>query len=91
MASIYDQKNRSGNTYRVLWRQDGRQRSLSLENLPAAEYFKTLLEDHDTDPALRIVELDEIDRHFPTVTEGLYTHIDNLTGVQPATLARHCT
>jgi hypothetical protein len=30
----------------VLWRQDGRQRSLTFENLPAAERFKTLLEDH---------------------------------------------
>jgi integrase len=28
----------------VLWRHDGRQRSLTFENLPAAERFKTLLE-----------------------------------------------
>ena len=91
MASIHAQKNRSGNTYRVLWRQDGRQRSLSFENLPAAERFKTLLEDHGPDEALRIIELHEIGRHVPTVTEWLRTHIDNLTGVQPATLTRYRT
>jgi integrase len=91
VASIHAQKNRAGNTYRVLWRQDGRQRSLTFENLPAAERFKTLLDDHGPDEALRIIELDEIGRHVPTVTEWLTTHIDNLTGVQPATLARYRT
>jgi integrase len=73
----------------VLWRQDGRQRSLTFENLPAAERFKTLLEDHGPDEALRVIELDEIGRHVPSVTEWLRTHIDNLTGVQPATVARY--
>jgi len=91
VASIHAQKNRAGNTYRVLWRQEGRQRSLTFENLPAAERFKALLEDHGPDEALRIIELDEIGRHVPTVTEWLHTHIDNLTGIQPATLARYRT
>ena len=91
VASIHPQKNRTGNTYRVLWRQDGRQRSLTFENLPAAERFKTLLDDHGPDEALRIIELDEIGRHVPTVTEWLHSHIDNLTGVQPATIARYRT
>jgi hypothetical protein len=91
VASIHAQKNRGRNTYRVLWRHDGRQRSLTFENLPAAERFKTLLADHDPHEALRIVELDEIGHHVPTVTAWLHTHIDNLTGVQPATLARYRT
>lgn len=89
VASIHAQKNRAGNAYRVLWRQDGRQRSLTFENLPAAERFKTLLEDHGPDEALRVIELDEIGRHIPSVTDWLRTHIDNLTGVQPATVARY--
>jgi integrase len=46
VASIHAQKNRTGNTYWALWRADGRQRSLTFENLPSAERFKTLLEDH---------------------------------------------
>ena len=91
MASIHAHKNRAGNAYRVLWRADGRQRSLTFENLPAPERFKTLLEDHGPGQALRVIELDEIGRHVPTVTEWLPTHIDNLTGVQPATLARYRT
>jgi len=43
----------------------------SLENLPSAERFKTLLEDHRPDKALRIIEVDEVGRHVPTVTEWL--------------------
>jgi hypothetical protein len=77
VASIHAEKNRTGNTYRVLWREDGRQRSLTFENLPAAGRFKTLLEDRGPDEALRIIELDEIGRHVPNVTEWLYAHIDN--------------
>jgi integrase len=61
------------NAYRVLWRQDGRQRSLTFENLPAAERFKSPLEDDGPDEALRTIELDEIGRHVPTVTEWLST------------------
>jgi integrase len=75
----------------VLWRSDGRQRSLTVENLPSAERFKTLLEDHGPDEALRVIELVEIGRHVPTVTEWPYTHVENLTGVQPAILARYRT
>jgi integrase len=91
VASIHAQKNRAGNAYRVLWRQDGRQRSLTFENLPSAERFKTLLEDHGPEEALRVIELDEIGRHVPSVTEWLRIHIDNLTGVQPATISRYRT
>jgi integrase len=49
------------------------------------------LEDHGPDEALRILELDEIARRVPTVSEWLHNHINNLTGVQPATLARYRT
>lgn len=91
VASIHAQKNSRGNTYRVLWRATGRQQSLTFENLPSAERFKSLLEDHGPEEALRVIELDEIGKHVPTVTEWLYTHIDNLTGVQPATVNRYRT
>jgi hypothetical protein len=36
VASIHAQKTTRGNTYRVLWRADGWQRSLTFENLPSA-------------------------------------------------------
>ncbi|MDT5078217.1 MAG: hypothetical protein QOJ80_2854 [Mycobacterium sp.] len=71
MASNQAQKTNRGNTYRVLWRADGRQRSLAFENLPSAERLKTLLEDNGPDEALRVIGLDEIGQHVPTVTEWL--------------------
>ena len=40
---------------------------------PAAERFKSPLEDDGPDEALRTIELDEIGRHVPTVTEWLST------------------
>jgi hypothetical protein len=61
VASIHAQKNRTGHT-RVFRRHDGRRRSLTFEKLPAAERFKTLLEDHGPDDALRVIEFDEIGR-----------------------------
>ena len=75
----------------MLSRADGRQRSLTFENLPSAERFKTLLEDHGFHEALRVIELDEIGKHVPTIIEWLTTHIDNLTGVQPGTVNRYRT
>lgn len=56
VASIHAHWTTRGNTHRVLWRADGRQRSLIFENLPSAERFKTLLEDHGPDEALRVID-----------------------------------
>ena len=66
MASVHSQTNRYGRTYRVLWREDGRQRSLTFADLPSAERFKTLVEDHGPVEALRVIELQESGRHVPT-------------------------
>lgn len=91
VASIHALTSSRGNTYRELCRAKGRQQSLSFTSLPSAEPFKTLLEDHGPEEALRVIELDEIGTHVPTVAEWLYTHIDNLTGVQPAIANRYRT
>jgi hypothetical protein len=64
----------------VLWCA-GRQQPRTFENLPAAERFKALLDDRGPGGGLRIIELDEVRRHIPTVTEWLTIHIDNLTGI----------
>ena len=56
---------------------------VDVRNLPAAELFKVLSEDHGPDEAMRTIQLDEIGRHVPTVTAWLHTYIDNLTGLQP--------
>lgn len=89
MASIHRQDNRNGATFRVLWRDDGKQRSLSFADLVSAERFKMLLDAHGTEEALRVIELEEVGRQVKTVKEWLEEHIDSLTGVQPATLARY--
>ena len=91
VASVHAQKNLSGRTYRVLWREDGRQRSLTFADLVSAERFKTLVEDHGPGEALNVIELEESGRHVPTVAQWLTEHIDSLTGVQPATVARYRT
>jgi len=73
-----------------LERQRGGQRSFTFEKLPSAERLKTLLQDHGA--AKRCASSSEQDRWpVPTVTEWLYTHIDNLTGVQPATNQQYRT
>jgi hypothetical protein len=57
----------------VLWRHAGHQRSLTFENLPAAERFKSLLEDHGSNEALRIIEVDEASR--PDAGHGCRTKL----------------
>lgn len=89
MASIHKQVNSTGRTYRVRWRDNGVQQSVQFENLPAAERFKNLLEDHGPEEALKVVELEEAGQSVITVSEFLTAHIDSLTGVQPATLDRY--
>jgi integrase len=89
MASVHVQKNRTGNTYRVSWRHDGRQRTLTFADPVRAQWFKTLQETHGTDAALQVLETEEIGYGMPAVAEWLNTYIDGLTGVQPATVNRY--
>ncbi|MCW2653523.1 MAG: site-specific recombinase XerD [Mycobacterium sp.] len=88
---MHAQQNRSGRTYRVLWRDDGRQRSLTFADLASAERFKTLVEDHGPAKALRVIQLEEPGRPVPTVVGWLDTYIGSLTGVRPATTDRYRT
>ncbi|TDH57517.1 site-specific integrase [Mycobacterium eburneum] len=89
MSSIHPQHNRNGTTYRVLWRQDGRQRSLSFADEPSAEKFKRNLDEHGPDEAMRIVEVEESGRHVRTLVEWLKEHCDHLTGVEKGTVTRY--
>lgn len=59
MASIHIQDNKTGTTYRVRWRDDGRLCSLSFADLFSAENFKHLVEEHGTQGALRVLEFEE--------------------------------
>lgn len=91
MASIHEQGNSWGRTWRVKWRDDGRQQSLSFEDEAGAKRFKNNIEVHGPEEAKRILELEELEHSVPTVKEFLLEHIDSLTGVQPATLDRYRT
>jgi hypothetical protein len=78
-------ENRTQDTQRARRHHDGRKRSMVFENLLAAERFSTLLGDRGPE-ARRMMGLDELGHHVPTVTNGCITPIDNLAGVQPAGL-----
>lgn len=89
MASIHKQTNSQGTTWRVKWRQDGKQSSLSFEDEGFAARFKRNLEQHGPEEALRVLEIEEREQAVPTVAEFFATYIDSLTGVQPATCNRY--
>jgi len=90
MASVHPQKNKTGTTWRVLWRQDGKQQSMSgFIDKPSAERFKTNVDIHGPDEAKRILAAEEAGARVHTVREWLTEHVDSLSGVQPATINRY--
>jgi integrase len=89
VASVHEQRNSWGRTWRVKWRHDGKQESLSFETEDGAQRFKTNIDMYGPAEALRILEVEDKDHHGVTVTEYLNTYIDSLTGVQPATVSRY--
>lgn len=86
---MHPQDNSWGRTWRVKWREDGRQASLSFETEDGAQRFKANIDQYGPGEALRILELEETERRVPTVEEFLESYIDSLTGVQTATLNRY--
>lgn len=89
MASIHHQDNRAGRTWRVRWRHDGRQESLSFIDETGAKRFKSNVETHGHEQAMRILEIEDASHRVPTLTEFLTGHVNELTGVQPATIDRY--
>lgn len=89
VASIHEQSNSFSRTWRVKWRQDGKQVSLSFESETGALRFKGNVEQFGPEEAMRILELEEAGQRGVTVTEYLDQYISALTGVQPATIARY--
>jgi integrase len=89
MASLHKQSNTLGTTWRVRWREDGKQHSLSFETELGAQRFKDNVDQYGPEEARRVLELEEKQYRVPTVEEFLTTYIDSLTGVQPATVKRY--
>lgn len=76
-------------TYRVLWRQDGRQRSLTFVDQPSADDFRINVDRHGPDEALRILDIIDTGRREMTLTQWLTRHVDTLTGVEDGTRRRY--
>uniref|UniRef100_A0AAU8GM54 Integrase n=1 Tax=Mycobacterium phage Farewell TaxID=3158893 RepID=A0AAU8GM54_9CAUD len=89
MASVHRQVNKSGVTYRVLWRENGRQRSVSLLTEEAANRVKRNIEQHGGDEAIRMLEIEEAGHRAHTLVEWLNEHCDHLTGVNEGTIHRY--
>lgn len=91
MASVHEQTNKTGTTYRVFWRPDiGKQRSLSFADRPSADRFKTNIDTLGPTAALAILEAEDAG-HGTTVAEWVDDYIGQLTGSQPATISRYRT
>lgn len=89
MASLHKQSNTLGTTWRVKWREDGKQQSLSFETQLGAERFKANVEQYGPVEAKRVLEIEEKNLDAVTVTEYLGQYIAALTGVQLATVNRY--
>lgn len=89
MASKHSQDNAWGKTWRIKWRENGKQESLTFETEDGADRFKANVEQYGPAEAKRVLLLEETQQRGQSVTEYLTDYIDSLTGVQPATLARY--
>lgn len=89
MASLHSQPNTDDVTYRVKWRHDGRQRSLSFTDKALAGRFLDDVERYGPEEAMRVLEVLEAEARVPTVAEYVAGFIDRLTGIQPATMNRY--
>ena len=89
MASVSKQSNTHSTTWRVKWRQDGKQTSASFETKEGADRFKANIDQFGPVEAIRIQAAEDELSKTLTVTEYLGEYIDGLTGNQPATVNRY--
>lgn len=90
MASIQSRTHKDGSTtHRVIWRADGRQRSLTFVDMVSAEDFRRNVDLHGPDEAMRVLDLIDAGRREMTLTQWLTAHVDGLTGIQEGTRKRY--
>ncbi|WP_156670760.1 hypothetical protein [Mycobacterium sp. E136] len=70
MASIHVQDNAWDRTWRVKWRHDGKQSSLSFDDEAGAKRFKDNIEQHGPDEAMRILEVEGREHRTATVASS---------------------
>jgi integrase len=93
VASIKQRSRKDGSPYfDVMFRLDGRQRSVSFQTETHAQKFRNLIELVGAAKAMDVYNLNRTPRalnHGPTVAEWLEHHINNLTGVEKKTLSEY--
>ncbi len=90
MASIQARTLTDGSTtYRVLWRTQGCQRSLTFTDPASAKAFKADIEHHGPDEALRIIDVIDARQRDVILTEWLTAHVASLTGIRSGTRHRY--
>lgn len=88
-ASIHTRTLKSGETFRVTWRHEGRQRVLSFASIETATTHKLNVEKFGHDRAMQILGIIETHRDETTLAQALEHHINSLTGVEPGTIKRY--
>ncbi len=94
MASMRSRSRKDGTTYvEVMFRLDGRQRSISFTDKEHAQKFVDLVDLVGPAKALEAYSLDSTPRasngSSTTVSEWMKHHIDLLSGVNPITVAKY--
>jgi integrase len=95
MASIREVPRNDGTTaHTVLYRLDGRQRTLVFDDPKAAEVFRDTINVHGPKRAMEMHNIDPEPRrrnkvHVMTVAEWVRHHIDHLTGVEQTTIDKY--
>lgn len=90
MASIHARTTASGEQlWKVHWRHDGRQRTLTFGSIEAATTHKLNVEKFGHARAMAALGVTEAHDGGSTVGEALAHHVDSLTGVEPGTIKRY--
>ena len=89
MASIRVNKRKSGDTYTLMWREDGEQRGVTFADKAEAERWRMLLDANGQSMAAANQVYEKTALEGPTVAEAIQQHIDQLVDVTPYTVKRY--
>lgn len=90
MASIRTRARKDGSEYHsLLWREDGKQCSLSFHDMAEAERWKLLLEANGDSMVMAKQVYENSLLAGPTVSEAIEHHINQLVDVTPYTIKRY--
>lgn len=90
LASIQTRTHSDGTTsHRVLWRQDGKQKSLTFVDVSSASRFKTNVEIHGPEDALNVLGVIDSGRDQLTLSKWMTNYVDGLTGIQEGTRTKY--